>query len=158
MAALVRERFAKVATPLTAVAVVVPLRVPAPGFAPRAMVTVFLKQVAVLPDPSRAVTVTEIADPAAVLAGWVVNASVVTVQTAVVLSEWHDAANRAMPAAAATRARRMEMGVRLAERETDVSGRIRVSLKVTWERTGRLNYPSSTFMVRARGRATRNFP
>jgi hypothetical protein len=133
---LVSDRFVNVATPLTAVAVAVPPRVAAPGFVPKAMVTTFLKHVAVLPDPSRAVTVTEIADPAAVLAGCVVNASVVTGQGLVPLSEWHVTVNKAMPAAVAARARRTEMGRRLAECETDVSGRIRVPSRALGDEPG----------------------
>src|SRR5437016_322184 len=45
-----------VATPATAVTVVVPERVPLPGFAPSATVTLPVKPVAVFPCPSSAVT------------------------------------------------------------------------------------------------------
>src|SRR5438552_17287332 len=60
-----------VATPVTAATVVVPERVPLPGFAPSATVTLPVKPVAVLPCPSSAVTCTAgvIAAPATVLLG-----------------------------------------------------------------------------------------
>src|SRR2546429_2696778 len=45
-----------VATPATAATVVVPERVPLPGFAPSATVTLLVKPVAVFPCPSSAVT------------------------------------------------------------------------------------------------------
>jgi hypothetical protein len=115
-----------VATPLTAVAVVVPPRVAVPGFAPRAIVTTSLKQVCVVPDPSRAVTVTAIGDPAVVLPGCDVNARVVTVQTAFVLSEWHVATVRARAAADPARARRTGNEERWARRVANLSERIRV--------------------------------
>src|SRR2546430_4469530 len=47
-----------VATPATAATVVVPERVPLPGFAPSAIVTLPVKPVAVFPCPSSAVTCT----------------------------------------------------------------------------------------------------
>src|SRR6266576_1691892 len=66
-----------VATPATAVAVVAPARVPPPGLAPTASVTLPVNPVAVLPCASRAVTCTAgvIGAPAVVLVGWTVNAS-----------------------------------------------------------------------------------
>src|SRR5436190_23584835 len=66
-----------VATPATAATVVVPERVPLPGFAPSAIVTLPVKPVAVFPCPSSAVTCTAgVMDaPAAVLDGSIVNAS-----------------------------------------------------------------------------------
>src|SRR5438034_1245776 len=54
--ALLMLRFANVATPLAAATVVVPASVPLPGFAPRAMVTLPLNPVAVLPWASCATT------------------------------------------------------------------------------------------------------
>src|SRR5205809_5034701 len=65
-----------VATPATAATVVVPERVPLPGFAPSATVTLPVKPVAVFPCPSSAVTCTAgVMDaPAAVLLGCVVTA------------------------------------------------------------------------------------
>src|SRR5437016_9799565 len=68
-----------VATPATAATVVVPERVPLPGFAPSAIVTLPVKPVAVFPCPSSAVTCTAgVMDaPAAVLVGSIVNASCV---------------------------------------------------------------------------------
>src|SRR5207244_13471426 len=61
-----------VATPATAATAVVPERVPLPGFAPSATVTLPVKPVAVFPCPSSAVTCTAgvIAAPATVLLGW----------------------------------------------------------------------------------------
>src|SRR5437773_259316 len=61
-----------VATPATAATAVVPERVPLPGFAPSATVTLPAKPVAVFPCPSSAVTCTAgvIAAPATVLLGW----------------------------------------------------------------------------------------
>src|SRR5205809_955255 len=61
-----------VATPATAATVVVAERVPLPGFAPSATVTLLVKPVAVFPCPSSAVTCTAgvMAAPAAVLLGW----------------------------------------------------------------------------------------
>src|SRR3990172_10279104 len=61
----------KVATPATAAVVVVPERVPAPGFAPIAIVTLSVNPAAVLPWASRAVTCTAGVGvfPAAVLVG-----------------------------------------------------------------------------------------
>src|SRR5436309_13238956 len=75
-----------VATPATAATVVVPERVPLPGFAPSATVTLPVKPVAVFPCPSSAVTCTAgVMDaPAAVLLGCVVNASCVAVPGATV--------------------------------------------------------------------------
>src|SRR5437870_2595986 len=60
-----------VATPATAATVVVPERVPLPGFAPSAIVTLPVKPVAVFPCPSSAVTCTAgVMDaPAAALLG-----------------------------------------------------------------------------------------
>src|SRR2546425_853622 len=68
-----------VATPATAATVVVPERVPLPGFAPSAIVTLPVKPVAVFPCPSSVVTCTAgVMDaPAAVLLGCVVNATCV---------------------------------------------------------------------------------
>src|SRR5947208_1988030 len=68
-----------VATPATAATVVVPERVPLPGFAPSAIVTLPVKPVAVFPCPSSAVTCTAgvIAAPAAVFVGWTQNPSCV---------------------------------------------------------------------------------
>src|SRR5438445_668218 len=75
-----------VATPATAGTVVVPERVPLPGFAPSAIVTLPVKPVAVFPCPSSAVTCTAgVMDaPAAVLVGCTVNASWVAVPGAMV--------------------------------------------------------------------------
>src|SRR5438105_13514506 len=68
-----------VATPATAATVVVPERVPLPGFAPSATVTLPVKPVAVFPCPSSAVTCTAgVMDaPAAVFVGGTENASCV---------------------------------------------------------------------------------
>src|SRR5439155_25571277 len=70
-------RFAKVATPPTAVIVVVPDKVPPAGFAPIATVTAPVKPGTVFPRASRAVTCTAgvMAAPAGVLLGCVVKAS-----------------------------------------------------------------------------------
>src|SRR5207247_2806141 len=75
-----------VATPATTATVVAPERVPLPGFAPSATVTLPVKPVAVFPCPSSAVTCTAgVMDaPAAVLLGCVVNASCVAVPGATV--------------------------------------------------------------------------
>src|SRR5216117_2185874 len=64
-------KFENVATPFTGVAVVVPERVPPPGFAPSAMVIVLLKVATVFPASSWAATCTagEIVLPAVVLLG-----------------------------------------------------------------------------------------
>src|SRR5437773_918182 len=79
--ALLMLRFANVATPLAAATVVVPASVPLPGFAPRAMVTLPLNPVAVLPWASCATTWTAgvIAAPARALLGWTVNSRVAAV-------------------------------------------------------------------------------
>src|SRR5205814_8806370 len=68
-----------VATPATGATVVVPERVPLPGFAPSATVTLPVKPVAVFPCPSSAVTCTAgVMDaPAAVFVGGTENASCV---------------------------------------------------------------------------------
>ena len=68
----------KVATPPTALTVVVPERVPPPGFVPSANVTAPVNAVAVLPLASRAVTTIDgdITLPAVPLDGCVVKASV----------------------------------------------------------------------------------
>jgi len=65
------RRFAKVATPATAVAVVVPESVPPPGLAPSAIVTVPVNVGTVPPPLSTARTVTggEIGDPTCVVPG-----------------------------------------------------------------------------------------
>src|SRR5437764_10682203 len=70
-------RFAKVATPLTAVPVVVPARVPLAGLVPMATVMLVVAVVTVLPWASWTVTCTAgvIAAPAAVLLGCAVKAS-----------------------------------------------------------------------------------
>src|SRR5205809_1078880 len=70
-----------VATPATAATVVVPERVPLPGFAPSATVTLPVKAGSVLPSASSAVTCKAgvIDAPAAVLVGWTVNISCVAV-------------------------------------------------------------------------------
>ncbi len=70
-----------VATPATAATVVVPERVPLPGFAPSATVTLPVKAGSVLPSASSAVTCRAgvIDAPAAVLLGCVVNTSCVAV-------------------------------------------------------------------------------
>src|SRR5436190_24398523 len=75
-----------VATPATAATVVVPERVPLPGFAPSATVTLLVKPVAVFPCPSSAVTCTAgvIAAPATVLLGWALNLSCVAAPAATV--------------------------------------------------------------------------
>jgi hypothetical protein len=72
-------RFEKVATPFTAVIVIVPDSVPPLGPEPSAIVIEPLKLVETLPDASRAVTWTagEIALPAVALLGCTVNASCV---------------------------------------------------------------------------------
>src|SRR5947208_7687252 len=68
----------KVATPLTAVTLVVPASVPPPGFAPSATVIVPVNVVTTLPDASRAATCTAgIVCPAWVDCGCVVNAKFV---------------------------------------------------------------------------------
>src|SRR5881628_255458 len=69
-------RFEKVATPFTAVLVVVPESVPPLGFVPSAMVIVPLKLVTVFPASSCAATCTagEMVLPAVVLVGWTVKA------------------------------------------------------------------------------------
>src|SRR5438876_1009914 len=66
----------KVASPLTAATLVVPANVPPLGFVPIASVTVPVKPVAVLPEPSCAVTRTAglIATPAVALVGCTGNA------------------------------------------------------------------------------------
>src|SRR5207302_663389 len=68
-----------VATPATGATVVVPERVPLPGFAPSATVTLLVKPVAVFPCPSSAVTCIAgvIAAPATVLLGWTLKLSCV---------------------------------------------------------------------------------
>ena len=70
-------RLLKVATPLTAATVVVPLSVPLPGLVPIATVTDALLLVTVLPKVSRTVTRTAgvMLTPATVLLGDVVKAS-----------------------------------------------------------------------------------
>src|SRR5512144_1366538 len=71
------RRSGKVARPATAAVVVVPERVPLEGLAPRAIVTLPPKPVAVLPKASRALTCTAgaIALPWNGLLGWTMNAS-----------------------------------------------------------------------------------
>src|SRR5512135_3779645 len=71
-------RSVKVATPATAVTLVVPVRWAPTAPVPPVIVTVTLplKPELVLPWASRAVTTAPIALPAVVAAGWVVNASV----------------------------------------------------------------------------------
>jgi hypothetical protein len=68
---------AKLATPLEALAVTVPLKVELPGFVPIEMVMLALELVTVLPFASRTVTCTagEMFAPAAVLVGCTVKAS-----------------------------------------------------------------------------------
>ncbi len=70
-------RVENVATPATAVTVVVPASVPLPGLVPMARVTLPVNPVAVFPWASRAVTCTAgvIGAPAVVFVGWTVNAS-----------------------------------------------------------------------------------
>src|SRR5512145_977822 len=70
-------RFAKLATPALAATVVVPERVPLPGFVPMATVTLPVNPVAVFPWASRAVTWTAgvIEAPAVVLVGGTVKTS-----------------------------------------------------------------------------------
>src|SRR5688500_8910206 len=70
-------RAGKVATPLTAATVAVPDRVPPPGVAPMAMVTLWVAVVTVLPNRSRIATTTagEIALVVMPLEGWIVKAS-----------------------------------------------------------------------------------
>ena len=106
MAALVIERLVNVATPLTAVTVAVPPSVVPPGFVPSPIVTLSLKQVCVFPELSCAVTLTVIGEPAAVVTGCVVKLSALTVQTPLVLSEWHVTTSKARAAADPARARR----------------------------------------------------
>ncbi len=69
------ERPLNVATPLTALTVVVPESVPPPGFVPMAIDTGAVLEVTVLPFASWIVAATENAVPAVVFAGCVVNAS-----------------------------------------------------------------------------------
>src|SRR5207247_139106 len=68
-----------IATPLTAATVVVPARVPPPGFAPIATVTLPLNAVATFPCASSAVTRTAgvITAPAVASPGWTVKASAI---------------------------------------------------------------------------------
>ena len=75
------ERLLNVATPPDAATVVVPLRVPLPGFVPIAIVIDVVLVVTKLPFASRICTVTAgvIEDPAAVFDGCVPNASFVAV-------------------------------------------------------------------------------
>src|SRR5207247_10394370 len=75
-----------VATPATAATVVVPERVPLPGFAPSATVTLPVKPVAVFPCPARAVAgrAGVIDAPAAGLVGCTANTSCVAVPAAMV--------------------------------------------------------------------------
>jgi hypothetical protein len=70
-------RVPKVATPLTAVTVVVPQRVPPPGLSRIATVMLLVAPVTVFPDPSWIATTTAglIAAPAVTLVGWTVKAS-----------------------------------------------------------------------------------
>jgi hypothetical protein len=70
----------KLATPLTAAAVTVPVSVPPAGFAPIAIVTLPVKLGTVFPNASRALTTTagEITAPATVFVGWPVNAKALT--------------------------------------------------------------------------------
>ena len=77
MPALSMVSVEKVATPFTAVTLVVPERVPPPGFVPSATVTVPVNPVAVFPCASSAVTCTAgvIAAPAVVLFGGTVKTS-----------------------------------------------------------------------------------
>src|SRR5439155_593061 len=74
---LLRLRFAKVATPLTAATVVVPVRAPLAGLVPIATVMLVVAVVTVLPWASWTVTCTAgvIAAPAAVLLGCTVKTS-----------------------------------------------------------------------------------
>src|SRR6266550_7568552 len=69
----------RVATPATAVTLVVPARVPLPGLVPIATVTLPANPVAVLPCASRAVSCTAgaIVAPAVVVLGWTVKTSCV---------------------------------------------------------------------------------
>jgi len=71
------ERFEKVATPLTAATVFVPLRVPEAGFVPMARVTEAEEEVTTFPFASRTSTFTagEIAAPAVAFEGWTLKAS-----------------------------------------------------------------------------------
>src|SRR5262245_53957023 len=71
------ERLEKVATPATAVAVVVPDSVPPPGLLPRATVTLAVELVTVFPNASCTATCTAglIAAPAVAFAGCTVKAS-----------------------------------------------------------------------------------
>ena len=76
MPVLLMLRPEKVATPLTALTVVVPLRVPLLGLAPIASVTALVAEVCGLLLASSIVTVIdEMGDPAAVFDGPTVNAS-----------------------------------------------------------------------------------
>src|SRR5204863_261567 len=79
-------RLENVANPATAATAVVPDRVPLPGFASSATVTVPVNPVAVFPWASRAVTCTAgvMAAPAAALLGWTVNTRPVAAATVVV--------------------------------------------------------------------------
>src|ERR1700722_6053464 len=72
-------KFEKVATPLTALTVAVPLRVPLPGLLPIAMVTELVAVVTVLPFASSTLTVIAgaIVPPVAVLDGCTPNTSLV---------------------------------------------------------------------------------
>ena len=76
MPVLLMLRPEKIATPLTALTVVVPLRVPLLGLAPIASVTALVAEVCGLLLASSIVTVIdEMGDPAAVFDGPTVNAS-----------------------------------------------------------------------------------
>jgi hypothetical protein len=94
------------ATPELAATVVVPLKVPPPGLVPIATVTFPVKQVAKVPELSRASTVREIPVPADTLEGCAVNVRFVGAQTAVG-SEWHCAAKTAAAVRLRTRATRV---------------------------------------------------
>src|SRR2546428_10750915 len=80
---------AKVATPATAATVLVPDKVPVPGFVPIATVMFPVNPVAVLPLPSWAVTSTAgvIAAPAAVVVGCTLKTSAVAVPAVMLRSE-----------------------------------------------------------------------
>src|SRR5438034_5035810 len=71
------ERLEKVATPPTAVTVVVPDSAPPPGLVPMATVTLAVEPVTVLPNASCTATCTDgaTATPAVALVGWTVKAT-----------------------------------------------------------------------------------
>ena len=80
-------RFANVATPFTAFAVSVPAKVPLEGFVPMAIVTAFVAEVTVFPEPSWMVTCTAgvIAAPAPTFAGCTLNTSFVAAPVVAVI-------------------------------------------------------------------------